>query len=127
MEAYWSAWNDATSEKPARNVAAHLVHELARDADDLTFAPYPKRGWTFSFQTCLAGVTWSDYVNAGHRELAGAGRFLHVRFPGELYSLGNELNKDAVGGAQHHGRRKCSCFGARYGQHRPLALRQPGD
>lgn len=63
METWWSAWSDAISEKSARNVATRLLRQLGRPADQLTFTPYPKTGgWTFSFQTRLAGARWNDYV-----------------------------------------------------------------
>ena len=63
MQARWSVWTDATSEKSARNVAARLLRELARPAEQLAFAPYPKTGgWTFSFRTQVTGACWNDYV-----------------------------------------------------------------
>ncbi len=63
MQAWWSVWSDATSEKSARNVAMRLLRRLGRPADQLTFASYPKTGgWTFTFQTPLEGASWNDYV-----------------------------------------------------------------
>ena len=63
MQAWWTVWSDAKTEKNARHVAKWLVRELARPVEQLTFAPYPKTGgWQFSFQTRLEGASWNDYV-----------------------------------------------------------------
>jgi hypothetical protein len=63
LQAHWNVWSDAKSEKSVRHVAKWLVRELARPAEQLTFAPYPKTGgWTFSFQTQLLGASWNDQV-----------------------------------------------------------------
>jgi hypothetical protein len=63
MEAHWKVWSSASSEKSARIVANRLLRELARPAEQLSFAPYPKTGgWVFAFRTVLQGATWNDCV-----------------------------------------------------------------
>ncbi len=63
MQAWWSAWSDATSEQSARTVATHLLRLLGHPGNQLTFALYPNTGgWTFTFQTDLGGASWNDWV-----------------------------------------------------------------
>lgn len=63
VRALWTIFANATTEKATHKVAARLLKLLPRPVEHLEFAQHPKTGgWTFTFQTSLAGTTHNDAV-----------------------------------------------------------------